>query len=97
MALKNLNLTSWGCPLEKFQSYARLKEMFLEGRELALIMETPFRAEIGCSKFKEQFDAEELNLVEEAELKFRHKTSGGLLIVVKEDSQLWGFHGIIIN
>lgn len=97
MPLTNLNLASWGCALEKFQSYARLKEMFLKGKELALIMETTFRAEIGCDKFKEQFNAEELNSIEEAELKFRHKTSGGLLIVVKEDSQLWGFHGIIVN
>lgn len=97
MPLKNTDLASWGCPLEKFQSYARLKEMFLEGKKLALIMDTTFRAKVGVTNFKKEFDAEELKSIEEAELMLRHKTSGGVLIVVKEDCQLWGFHGIIIN
>ena len=86
-----------GCLTEKFVSYKKIKEDFIAGREMALIMETPLRAQVTVGNFEKEFDREEMKSVEKDDCKFLHQESRGLLICVHTDSQLWGFHSTIIN
>lgn len=58
------NVKTLGCPTEKFVSYKKLKDDFLAGREMAFIMETPFRAKIAFENFEKEFDCEEMKSVE---------------------------------
>ena len=90
------DIASLGRPIEKFESYENIKNRFVAGEKMALLAETTFRARVFFNKFKEIFSQDELKTLEITELQFVHP-SGGVVICLRDEQQLEGFEGVLIN